>query len=207
MEIHTKFNIGQSVWYAKHTFIDDYNYEIENSFGEIDMIAVSKNEEIFYFVEGITYMEQELFETEQELLENLKSKSMKYFSIEELCKSDTANKLGIPNIPTKQTIDNLTKLVKNVLDPLREWYGKPININSGYRCERLNKAVNGAKTSQHLNGFAADIDTNNIGENKKLFDYIRKNMNFDQVILEKKGEWVHVSYVNEFANRKQVLWS
>ena len=88
---------------------------------------------------------------------------MKYFTIAELCKSTTA-------------------LVNNVLDPLREWYGKPITVNSGFRCPALNKAVKGSATSQHMTGQAADIDTGDRQQNKLLFDYIQKNLPFDQLI-------------------------
>ena len=93
---------------------------------------------------------------------------MKYFSIEEMIKSDTAKAKGIGNTPSQEVIDNLTKLIEAVLDPLREWFGKPITVNSGYRCEALNKAVGGSKTSDHMTGRAADIDTGSKEENKKL---------------------------------------
>lgn len=131
---------------------------------------------------------------------------MKYFSIRELTASTTARRKGIDNTPNAAVIDNLTKLVDNVLDPLRTWFGKPINVTSGYRCVALNKAVGGAKTSQHCLGQAADIDTGSRLENKKLFDYIKANLPFDQLIDEKNLDWVHVSYKSSVANRKQVLY-
>ena len=84
---------------------------------------------------------------------------MKYFTIKELCRSTTADRKGIDNRCGSDIEANLTALVDNVLDPLREWYGKPIVVNSGYRCPALNKAVGGATTSQHMSGQAADIDT------------------------------------------------
>lgn len=130
---------------------------------------------------------------------------MKYFSIEEMIKSDTAKAKGIGNTPSQEVIDNLTKLIEAVLDPLREWFGKPITVNSGYRCEALNKAVGGSKTSDHMTGRAADIDTGSKEENKKLFDYIKDNLEFDQLIDEKNLAWVHVSF-RENNNRKQVLY-
>lgn len=130
---------------------------------------------------------------------------MKYFSIEEMTKSDTAKAKGIDNTPSQEVIDNLTKLIEAVLDPLREWYGKPITVNSGYRCEALNKAVGGSKTSDHMTGRATDIDTGSKEENKKLFDYIKDNLEFDQLIDEKNLAWVHVSF-RENNNRKQVLY-
>ena len=84
---------------------------------------------------------------------------MKFFTIAELCRSNTADRLGINNRCRQEHVTALTALVDNVLDPLREWYGKPITVNSGYRCPELNVAVKGSKTSQHMKGEAADIDT------------------------------------------------
>jgi hypothetical protein len=101
-------------------------------------------------------------------------------------------------------MNNLTKLIEAVLDPLREWYGKPIIVNSGYRCEALNKAIGGAKSSQHMLGEAADITVGSKEENEKLFDYIKDNLEFDQLINESDFSWVHVSY-REGRLRKQVL--
>lgn len=109
-------------------------------------------------------------------------------------------------IPTKKLLTpNLTALVDNVLDPLREWYGKPIVVNSGYRCPALNKAVGGATPSQHMSGQAADIDTGDRQQNKLLFEHIRKNLPFDQLIDESNFAWVHVSYRADGRNRNQVL--
>lgn len=129
---------------------------------------------------------------------------MKYFTIAELCKSETATAKGIDNTPTKDIEDKLQKLVDNVLDPLREWYGKPIIVNSGYRCEALNKAVGSASNSQHKFGEAVDITAGGKEENKKLFEYIKDNLPFDQLIDESNFTWVHVSY-KENRLRKQVL--
>lgn len=130
---------------------------------------------------------------------------MKYFTIEELCQSTTAKRKGIDNRCSNEIAANLTALVDNVLDPLRIWYGKPITVNSGYRCPALNKAVGGAATSQHMNGQAADIDTGDRQQNKLLFEYIRKNLPFDQLIDESNFAWVHISYRADGKNRKQVL--
>ena len=130
---------------------------------------------------------------------------MKYFTFKEMIQSDTAKSKGIENIPDWDQIDALKSLIETILDPLREWYGKPIYVNSGYRCMALNEAVGGSKTSQHALGLAADIDTHNREENKKLFDYIKDNLEFDQLIDEKDLEWVHVSY-SKNNNRKQVLY-
>lgn len=129
---------------------------------------------------------------------------MKYFSIKEMTKSNTATAKGIDNTPDQTVTNNLTKLIEAVLDPLREWYGKPIIVNSGYRCEALNKAIGGAKSSQHMLGEAADITVGSKEENEKLFDYIKDNLEFDQLINESDFSWVHVSY-REGRLRKQVL--
>lgn len=130
---------------------------------------------------------------------------MKYFTIEEMTKSSTATAKHIDNTPNQTAIDNLTKLIEIVLDPLREWYGKPIRVNSGYRCKVLNKAVGSkAKNSQHLYGEAADITVGSKTENEKLFNYIKDNLPFDQLINESNFSWVHVSY-REGRLRKQVL--
>lgn len=129
---------------------------------------------------------------------------MKYFSIKELCSSDTARARGIDNTPTTKVELALVNLVDNVLDPLREWYGKPITVNSGYRSPKLNTAVGGSKTSQHMKGEAADITAGSKEENKKLFDYIKSNLVFDQLIDESNFSWVHVSY-KPAGNRRQVL--
>ncbi len=130
---------------------------------------------------------------------------MKHFTIEELCRSDTARSRGIDNTPTEEVRKNLTALVGNVLDPLREWYGKPIYVNSGYRCPALNKAVGGVASSQHLTGQAADIDVNDRAENRKLMKHIEDSLDFDQLIWENGGAWVHVSYRADGKNRRQVL--
>lgn len=130
---------------------------------------------------------------------------MKYFTIAELCKSETADRLGIDNRCKKEHVVNMTALVDNVLDPLREAYGKPIRVNSGFRCPALNKAVKGSATSDHMTGRAADITGGSPKENKRLFYLIQElGLPFDQVIDEKHFSWVHVSY-REGANRKQVL--
>lgn len=129
---------------------------------------------------------------------------MKYFTIEEMTKSSTATANGIDNTPSEEGVLKLQKLIEAVLDPLREWYGKPIKVNSGYRCEALNKAIGGAKSSQHMLGEAADITVGSKEENEKLFDYIKDNLEFDQLINESNFSWVHVSY-REGRLRKQVL--
>lgn len=131
---------------------------------------------------------------------------MKYFTIKELTKSDTALRYGISNIPNKQQENNLKKLVETILDPLREAYGKPIIVTSGFRCEKLNRILGGAKTSQHQTGEAVDIRSvqDTPEENKKIFDLIQKlDLPFDQLINEYNYDYIHVSCSDK--NRKQTL--
>jgi len=122
---------------------------------------------------------------------------MKYFSIKELTKSATAARKGIKNDPSIQEVKSLTALIEKVLDPLREAYGKPIIVSSGYRCPKLNAAVGGSASSQHVKGEAADIRSvaDTPEENKKLFDLIVKlGLPYDQLINEYNYDWVHVSF-------------
>jgi len=129
---------------------------------------------------------------------------MKYFTIEELTQTDT----GLKNVPNSVEIENLKYLVDKILDPAREALGVPIIVNSGFRSKKVNKAIGGASTSQHTKGEAADITTK---DNKKLFDWIRDNCEFDQLIWEfgtaKSPAWVHVSLKRNGKNRKEVLIS
>ena len=134
-----------------------------------------------------------------------------HFSIEEMYASDTAKRLGIDNKPSTQKMINLVYLCAFVLEPLRVAMGKPIKISSGYRCEKLNKEVGGVYNSQHLKGQAADIDIQgDMAFGRKIFEYIRDHLPFDQLIWEhtKSGTyWVHVSFVYpDFGkNRKKVI--
>ncbi len=131
---------------------------------------------------------------------------MKYFTIPELTKSATASRRKIDNTPSAAVIANLTALVDNILDPLREAWGAPIIVTSGYRCVRLNAAVGGVKASQHTLGQAADIRTvsDKPADNKRLFDLIVKlGLPYDQLIDEYGYNWVHVSYSSR--NRRQIL--
>lgn len=130
----------------------------------------------------------------------------KYFTIEELSKSSTAEKMNIDNTPPDKIVKNLNNLIDYILDPLREKYGKPIIVSSGYRCKKLNSAIGGAKNSQHCLGFAADIKTvaDTRLENKKLFDLIQSlKLPFDQLINEHNFDWIHVSYSDR--HRRQIL--
>lgn len=132
----------------------------------------------------------------------------KHLTLEELTKSATADKLGIKNNnPNLHQIDNLKLLAENVFEPIRSHFNKPITISSGYRSLNLNQAIKGSITSQHCSGQAIDID-NVSPSNKEIFDFIKKNLTFDQLIWEfgtsKNPDWVHVSFA-ENKNRKQIL--
>lgn len=134
-----------------------------------------------------------------------------HFTLEELYASATANAKGINNKPNVQQIINLVYLTAYVLEPLRVAMNEPIKIGSGFRCQALNKAVGGVSNSQHMKGQAVDLCIDgDMKKGKKWFDYIRKNLPFDQLILEhnsKGSYWVHVSYVYpDFGrNRRQVI--
>lgn len=124
---------------------------------------------------------------------------MKYFTISELTKSDTAKQFNIDNTPSPVVVDNLEKLINNCLDPIRAEWGSPIIVTSGYRCRDLNTKVKGAFNSHHMFGFAADIKAGNQEDNKKLFDLIRKmqkegRLQFTQLIDEYNYTWIHISY-------------
>lgn len=132
---------------------------------------------------------------------------MKYFTMNELTYSATARKRGIRNVPTAEQEANLRKLVDNLLDPIRQRWGKPIFVTSGFRCPELNAAVGGVRNSEHLTGCAADITLNSKSENERLFKMIRyqKDLQWRQLINEGKGRWIHISY-NESDNKKEVLF-
>lgn len=130
---------------------------------------------------------------------------MKHFTIEELCRSNVAQVRRISNKPDTQQVEALTALVDNVLDPLRERFGRPIIVSSGFRSKDLNGAVGGSKTSQHMKGEAADIYSGTKQGNRELFELIRKHLPFDQLINENDFSWVHVSYRADGKNRGQIL--
>lgn len=125
----------------------------------------------------------------------------KNFTLEEL----TATSTGLSNVPTEREKEKLKLLAEKVLQPLRELYGKPIIINSGFRGDAVNKAVGGVPTSQHRKGEAADLTTGSKEGNKILFNLIKDNLEYDQLINEYDYSWVHVSYTICKPNRKQIL--
>ena len=120
-----------------------------------------------------------------------------HFSLREMCASGTAIRLGIRNEPSEQVVNSLQQLCEHVLEPLRQRFGV-IRITSGYRCDKLNRAVGGVKNSQHRLGEAADIHISDIEVGRKMFRYIKENLEFDQLLFERIREngvcWLHVSY-------------
>ena len=129
----------------------------------------------------------------------------KHISLKEATFSATATRLGIDNIPTSEHLACMKLVAEKCFEPLREWYKKPIRINSFYRGKDLNKAVKGSLSSQHCKGEAIDMDAGSIEENKKLFEWCKTNLEWDQLIWEYGGEWVHISYTIKKPNRKQIL--
>jgi zinc D-Ala-D-Ala carboxypeptidase len=134
----------------------------------------------------------------------------KHFTLREFIKSQTAERKGIINEPDEDQIESMEQLCENVLEKIRSAFAKPININSGYRSVALCEAIGSKSTSQHCKGEAADIEIYGVS-NYELAKYIEKNLNFDQLILEcwdgvdPNSGWIHVSYVGENVNRKDVL--
>ena len=125
---------------------------------------------------------------------------MKYFSITELTASATAQREGIDNSPTESVHQLLLVLVEKLLAPIREAWGEPIVVSSGYRCPELNTLVGGAKNSHHLLGCAADIIAGNKADHRRLFNLIQQmhesgQIRFTQLIAERDYRWLHISYV------------
>ena len=134
----------------------------------------------------------------------------KNLALAEVTRSETAKRRGISNMPTPEHIENFKKLAENIFQPIRDHFGAPIHLSSGYRSAALNKAVGGSSSSQHCKGEAIDIDMDGTAiTNKQIFDFIKANLNFDQLIWEfgtdANPDWVHVSYESTGKQRKQVL--
>lgn len=134
----------------------------------------------------------------------------KNLSLAEMISSESAKRNGIKNEPTAEHLDNMKKLATNVFQPIRDHFNTPIHISSGYRSLALNKAIKGSLSSQHCSGEAMDIDMDGTDiTNAKIFNYIKENLVFDQLIWEfgtdKNPDWVHVSYESKGKQRKQVL--
>ena len=136
-------------------------------------------------------------------------KLSKSFTLNELRKSQEATRLEIDNTPNEEHIENLKLLCVKILQPVRDFYGLPVSISSGYRSPELCEAIGSSRTSQHASGQAADFEIFGV-HNKELSDWIVNNLDYDQCILEfwnpndPNSGWVHCSY-NDSGNRKQYL--
>ena len=133
-----------------------------------------------------------------------------HISYKEGVYSITALRLGLNNDPTKTHLTNMELLAEKIFEPLRKHVGGPIKINSFYRGPELNKAIGGSANSQHCKGQAMDIDdVYGYMSNADMYEYIKNNLSFDQMIWEfgnsDNPDWVHISYVNEEANRNRCL--
>jgi hypothetical protein len=134
----------------------------------------------------------------------------KHLSLGEVSRSETAKRRGISNTPSGEHLENFKKLAENIFEPIREHFGVPIHISSGYRSKELNSAIGGSLSSQHCQGEAIDIDMDGTSiTNAQIFNYIKDNLNFDQLIWEfgsaSNPDWVHVSYESTGKQRKQIL--
>ena len=134
----------------------------------------------------------------------------KHITYKEAVRSNTALRLNINNIPNDYEISNMVGIASNVFEPLREYVGGPIKINSMFRSEALNRAIGGSSRSQHCQGRAIDLDdTFGYKTNAEMFNYIKDNLNFDQLIWEfgddTNPDWIHVSFVSNDENRGRCL--
>jgi zinc D-Ala-D-Ala carboxypeptidase len=129
----------------------------------------------------------------------------KHITLQEATDSPTALRMGIKNAPNELELESMKFVAENLFEPIREWYDKPIKINSFYRCLALNKAVKGSLTSGHVLGNSIDISGGNKVENKKIFDFIKTSgLFYDQVINEYDYTWIHIS-LKKTGNRQQIL--
>ena len=132
-----------------------------------------------------------------------------HFSLNEMTKSQTALRLGLDNNPGPDGVASLRTLCEQVLEPVREHFGRPVIINSGFRAKAVNKAIGGASSSQHCKAEAADIEIPGV-DNLNLYEWLTVNSDYDQLILEyytgePRSGWVHVSHVSPAANRRERL--
>lgn len=136
-------------------------------------------------------------------------KLSKNFTLEEFIRSSTAERMGIDNVPKdEEVIKNLRNLCLEVLQPLRDYVGAPVHINSGYRCPELNEAVGGVKNSQHCRGEACDIRIASPKQGREWAAWIEDNCRFDQMLLERNKNgavWLHVSCKRDAEANRQVF--
>lgn len=128
-----------------------------------------------------------------------------YFTYEELIRSETATQYNIDNTPDFKSELNIYNVLIPRLNQIREEWGHPIYVNSGYRCEKLNKKVGGSKKSSHMKGLAVDITTGNRESNKRLFNLIRAKFQFDQLIDEQNYSWIHIGYKPDKKDERNII--
>lgn len=137
-------------------------------------------------------------------------KLSKNLTLKEAIKSNTATRKGIDNTPDQWAINNLKAVAENIFQPIRDHFGVPIGVSSGFRGKDLNKAIGGSKYSQHMIGEALDLDADMYGKvtNSEIFNYVKNNLEWDQMIWEfgdeEEPNWVHISYKDDGPNRKQI---
>lgn len=136
---------------------------------------------------------------------------MIYFSIEEMTKSATAKRLGIDNTPSDKIKKNLTLFIEKILDPIREDWGGPISVSSGYRCPELNAKVGGAKNSGHQYGYCADLQVK--GDLRKFSCFVKDwmmkhKMDFDELLFEKSGgvTWLHFCWIGKDGKQRMKIF-
>jgi hypothetical protein len=134
----------------------------------------------------------------------------KHISYKEATKSLTAIRLGLENKPNEYELSNMIGVAENIFEPLREWVNDPIKVNSFFRSIELNEAIGGSARSQHCQGRAIDIDdTYGHATNAEMFNWVKENLNFDQMIWEfgddENPDWVHISWVSKDQNRNRCL--
>ena len=137
------------------------------------------------------------------------NKISKHVSYKEGIRSRTADRMGLDNTPNEEQLKCMKEIAENLFEPLREWVGGPIKINSFFRGEPVNTAIGGSKYSQHMKGQAMDIDdTFGHKTNAEMYHYIKDNLDFDQMIWEfgtdKNPNWLHISWVSHRPNRKKL---
>jgi hypothetical protein len=139
-------------------------------------------------------------------------KISEHLDLVEVTRSETAKRKGISNEPTAEHLENFKKLAEHIFEPIRNHFNVPIHISSGYRSKELNTAIGGSLTSQHCSGEAIDIDMDGSANgvtNKMVFEYVKDNLDFDQMIWEfgnsEAPDWCHISYESTGKQRKQIL--
>ena len=137
-------------------------------------------------------------------------KLSEHLDLSEVTRSESAKRNGISNMPTPEHIENFKLLAEHIFEPIRNHFNVPIRISSGYRSKELNAKIGGSKSSQHCKGEAIDIDMDGTSiTNKEIFEYIKNNLPFDQLIYEfgddNNPDWVHVSYNRNGQQRGQIL--